>query len=109
MNGRRTVPKTRVESCPINPRVLIAYNPHPHGSPRRPELEPIIAEAVGADLGRPFRPKRQLFESDPPKTCNSKILRRVVKTVVTGGDPGDLTAPLDPEAIEERKRVVGER
>ena len=62
---------------------------------------------MGAGLGRPFRPKRQLFESDLPKNRNTKILRRVVKAVVSGGDPGDLTAPLDPEAIEERKRVVG--
>ena len=51
---------------------------------------------------------RLLFVSDLPKTRNTKILRRVVKAVVTGCDPGDLTALLNPEAIEERKRVVGE-
>ena len=52
-------------------------------------------------------PKRQLFVSDLPKIRNTKILRRVVKAVVTG-DPGDLTALLNPDAIEELKRVVGE-
>ena len=72
-----------------------------------PELERTIADAVGAGLGRPFRPKRQLFVSDLPKTRNTKILRRVVKAVVTGGDPGDLTALLNPEAIEELERVAG--
>ena len=71
-----------------------------------PELERIIADAVGTGLGRPFRPKRQLFVSDLPKTRNTKILRRVVKAVVTGGEPGDLTALLNPEAIEELKRVA---
>ena len=72
-----------------------------------PELERTIADAVGAGLGRPFRPKRQLFVSDLPKTRNTKILRRVVKAVVTGGDPGDLTALLNPDAIEELKRAAG--
>lgn len=62
---------------------------------------------MGADLGRPFRPRRQLFVSDLPKTRNTKILCRVVKAVVTGGDPGDLTALLNPEAIEELERFAG--
>ena len=72
-----------------------------------PELVRTIADAVGAGLGRPFRPKRQLFVSDFPKTRNTKILRRVVKAVVMGGDPGDLTALLNPDAIEELRRVAG--
>lgn len=55
-----------------------------------------------------MRPRRQLFVSDLPKTRNTKILRRVVKAVVTGGDPGDLTALLNPEAIEELRRVAGD-
>ena len=72
-----------------------------------PELERTIADAVGAGLGHPFRPKRQLFVSDLPKTRNTKILRRVVKAVVTGGEPGDLAALLNPEAIVELERVAG--
>ena len=31
------------------------------------------------------------------------------QAVVTGGDPGDLTALLNPEVIEELKRVTGAR
>ena len=50
---------------------------------------------------------RELY-SDLPKTRNTKILRRVVKALVTGGDPGDLTALLNSDAIEELKRIVGE-
>ena len=60
---------------------------------------------MGAGLGWPFRPERQLFVSDLPKTRN---MRRLVKAVVTGGDPGDLAALLNSNAIEELKRVVGE-
>ena len=61
---------------------------------------------MGAGLGRPFRPKCQLFVSDLPETRNTKILRLVVKAAVTGGDLGDLTALLNPEAVEELKRVA---
>ena len=65
-------------SCNRHPRGhLVAYNPHPYGSPRRPGRERTIADAVGAGLGRPVRPKRQLFVPDLPKTRNTKILRRV--------------------------------
>ena len=87
--------------------LLIAYNPHPHGSPRGPELERTIADAMGAGLGWPFRPKRQLFVSDLPKTRNTKILRRVVKALVTGGDPGDLAALFNPDSTRGAQPDLG--
>ncbi len=63
-------------------------------------LEAEIADAVAAGLGKPFRPKRLLFVDDLPKTRNMKILRRVVRAVVQGDAPGDLTALVNPEAID---------
>ncbi|MCY4453826.1 MAG: AMP-binding protein [Immundisolibacterales bacterium] len=92
---------------PVSGQALLLAMVPAAGVEPGPELERAIADAVGAGLGRPFRPKRQLFVSDLPKTRNTKILRRVVKAVVTGGEPGDLTALLNPEAIEELKRVAG--
>ena len=94
---------------PISGQALLLAMVPAAGVEPGPGLERAIADAVGTGLGRPFRPKRQLFVSDLPKTRNTKILRRVVKAVVTGGDPGDLTALLNPEAIEELKRVAAER
>ena len=92
---------------PVTGQALLLAMVPSVGAEPGPELERTIADAVGAGLGRPFRPKRQLFVSDLPKTRNTKILRRVVKAVVTGGEPGDLTALLNPEAIEELRRVAG--
>ena len=86
--------------------VLLAMVPAP-GREAGPDLERIVGDAVAAGLGKPFRPKRQVFVSDLPKTRNTKILRRVVKAVVTGGEAGDLTALLNPEAIEELERMAG--
>ena len=79
----------------------------PVGVEPGPELERTIADAVGAGLGHPFRPKRQLFVSDLSMIHNTKIPRQVVKAVVTGGEPGELAALLNPETIVELERVAG--
>ncbi|MDP6344644.1 MAG: AMP-binding protein, partial [Alphaproteobacteria bacterium] len=60
-----------------------------------------LRNAVAAGLGHAFRPQAMLFVSDLPKTRNMKIMRRVVKAAVLGRDPGDLTALVNPEAVDE--------
>ena len=66
-----------------------------------------IRDAVAASLGHAFRPKDVLFVSDLPKTRNMKIMRRVVKAAVMGQNPGDLTALVNPEAVEDVARAAG--
>jgi acetyl-CoA synthetase len=39
------------------------------------------------------------FVTALPKTRNAKVLRRAVRAVVVGGDPGDLSALEDPATI----------
>jgi acetyl-CoA synthetase len=59
------------------------------------ELQDLVANA----LGKPLRPKAIHFVSDLPRTRNAKILRRVVKSVYTGKDPGDLSSLENPSAL----------
>jgi acetyl-CoA synthetase len=59
------------------------------------ELQDLVANA----LGKPLRPKAIHFVADLPRTRNAKILRRVVKSVYTGKDPGDLSALENPSAL----------
>jgi acetyl-CoA synthetase len=59
------------------------------------ELEDLVAAA----LGKPLRPKAIHFVGDLPRTRNAKILRRVVKSVYTGKDPGDLSSLENPSAL----------
>jgi acetyl-CoA synthetase len=59
------------------------------------ELEDLVASA----LGKPLRPKAVHFVGDLPRTRNAKILRRVVKSVYTGKDPGDLSSLENPSAL----------
>ncbi|MBE0693981.1 MAG: hypothetical protein IH590_12870, partial [Aquamicrobium sp.] len=51
-------------------------------------------------FGRAFRPERVLCVPDLPKTRNMKTMRRVIRAVLTGEAQGDLSALVNPEAVE---------
>jgi acetyl-CoA synthetase len=66
-----------------------------------------VAERIVAALGKPLRPERVYFVTDLPKTRNAKIMRRVVRAVHLGRDPGDLSALENPGAIDSIPRAAG--
>jgi acetyl-CoA synthetase len=63
------------------------------------ELAVELQDLVAGALGKPLRPKAIHFVADLPRTRNAKILRRVVKSVYTGKDPGDLSSLENPSAL----------
>jgi acetyl-CoA synthetase len=63
------------------------------------ELAVELQDLVATALGKPLRPKAVHFVVDLPRTRNAKILRRVVKSVYTGTDPGDLSSLENPSAL----------
>ena len=65
-----------------------------------------LADAVAAALGKPFRPARVVLVADLPRTRSQKILRRVVRAVAEGGDPGDLSSLENPAAIDAVAEAV---
>ena len=65
------------------------------------ELRDDIAAVVATRFGAPYRPQRVLMVSALPKTRNDKIMRRVVRAVLAGSEPGDLASLVNPEAIDE--------
>jgi acetyl-CoA synthetase len=71
-----------------------------------PELEQRLADAVEKGLGKAFRPKGVHFVKDLPRTRNAKILRRAVRALATGQDPGDMSALANPESLREIRRVT---
>lgn len=60
-----------------------------------------IAAAVTEELGKAFKPDRILFVSGLPKTRSAKIVRRAVRAMALGTDPGDLSTLENPETLEE--------
>jgi acetyl-CoA synthetase len=63
------------------------------------ELAAELSDLVATALGKPLRPKAVHFVNDLPRTRNAKILRRVVKSVYIGKDPGDLSSLENPSAL----------
>ena len=60
----------------------------------------LLMAAVVDGLGSAFRPKDVLLVPDLPKTRNMKIMRRVARAAYLGEPPGDLSAIVNPEAVE---------
>ena len=58
-----------------------------------------LAELVAEELGRPFKPSRVVLVDALPKTRSAKILRRTVRAVAVGEDPGDLSSAENPQAV----------
>jgi acetyl-CoA synthetase len=65
-----------------------------------------LSALVAARLGRPFKPSRVLQVSDLPRTRSQKILRRAVRAVAIGEDPGDMSGAENPEALDVLREAV---
>ena len=65
-----------------------------------------LKDSVVRGLGPAFRPREVIFVSELPKTRNMKVMRRVVRAIYEGRDPGDLAALINPEVVDELRRVV---
>ena len=59
-----------------------------------------VTQVVGERLGRPFLPSAVRFVTALPKTRNAKVLRRAVRAVALGLDPGDLSSLEDPATLD---------
>jgi acetyl-CoA synthetase len=64
---------------------------------------PALAGEIGAHLaehlGSAMRPSRVLFVAALPVTRSGKILRGLIRKVLSGEDPGSLASVANPEAI----------
>jgi acetyl-CoA synthetase len=58
-----------------------------------------LASLVIEQLGKPLRPAAVHAVPEIPKTRNAKILRRVIRAVFLGQDPGDLSSLENPHAV----------
>lgn len=73
---------------------IVAATAHPPG------LDALVSSRVEQALGKPFRPAMIHFVAQLPKTRNGKVMRRVVRNVLQGDEPGDLSALENPGAVD---------
>lgn len=62
-------------------------------------LAEALKQKVAAELGKPLRPEAVHFVPALPRTRNAKVMRRIIRAVFLGEDPGDVTALENPEAM----------
>jgi propionyl-CoA synthetase len=72
----------------------------------RDKLESAVMATVNDILGAIGRPCAVHFVTQLPKTRSGKVLRRSIKAIAEGQDPGDLTSLDDPMGIEQIARAV---
>ena len=56
---------------------------------------------VGKEIGPIAKPKTILIVPELPKTRSGKIMRRLLKDVAEGRDPGDATTLADPTIMQQ--------
>ncbi len=74
----------------------------PAGSDVSAELGTLVTER----LGKPFKPGRVVRVSQLPRTRSAKILRRAVRAVAVGEDPGDMSSAENPEALDVLREAL---
>ena len=72
----------------------------------RGRLEKEVMARVDDLLGPIGRPSAVHFVTQLPKTRSGKVLRRSIKAIAEGHDPGDLTTLDDPLGMEQIQRAV---
>ncbi|PLT33496.1 AMP-binding protein [Bacillus sp. V5-8f] len=66
------------------------------------ELNQLVSERLGKSLA----PREIHFVSDLPKTRSAKVMRRVIRALYLGTDPGDLSSLDNPLSMEEFKKLM---
>ncbi|MCO6452859.1 MAG: AMP-binding protein [Caldilineales bacterium] len=64
-----------------------------------------LGDLVAAAMGKALRPQAIVFVPDLPKTRNAKVMRRVLRAAYLDEPPGDLSALVNPEVVEEIRKV----
>ena len=64
-----------------------------------------LKQVAAAHLGKALAPEEIRFVRDLPKTRNAKIMRRVIRAVALGQDPGDVSSLENPQAAAEIPRI----
>jgi len=73
--------------------------PAPEATPGD-DLADEIKALIASELGKAFTPSEVKFVEELPKTRSAKILRRAIRAVVVGEEPGDLSSLENPSALE---------
>jgi acetyl-CoA synthetase len=71
------------------------------GATPGPEVERELIVWVKRAMGSAFKPSAIRFVDALPKTRNGKVMRRIIRAIYVGDDPGDLSALEHPQVVDQ--------
>jgi len=72
------------------------------------ELKEKVIAAIRRQIGPIAAPHKVFIVPDLPKTRSGKIIRRLLRKIITGENPGDLSTLVNPESVESIKTAVAD-
>ncbi|MBA2694303.1 MAG: AMP-binding protein, partial [Actinobacteria bacterium] len=91
---------------PVKGEALVVFAKVAAGNGSSPEeVASQISEEVSRQLGKPLSPKAVHVVDDLPHTRSGKILRRLIRSVYLGDQPGDVSSLENPEALDIVRRL----
>jgi len=89
---------------PLKGQSLVAYVVLKTGNERSPALPDELRKHVRKEIGPIAAPDDVYITDKLPKTRSGKIMRRVIRALVSGQEIGDTTTLEDPAAVEEVRK-----
>lgn len=80
-------------------QAVVAFVTPADGRPGDPALEAELREHVSVRIGKLARPKKIVFTAGLPKTRSGKIMRRLLRDLLTGQEAGDVTTLGEPGVL----------
>jgi acetyl-CoA synthetase len=84
--------------------VIICFAVLKAGYTPGPQLREALRNRVAVALGKSFAPEDIRFVPELPKTRSGKIVRRAIRKVAIGEDPGDLSTVENLGALDAIRR-----
>jgi len=108
--GHSAVAECAVVPAPdeIRGQVPVAFIRLKDREPSEELVKELMAQVVKV-IGPTGRPSRIIFATDVPKTRSGKIMRRILRSLVSNEKIGDLTTIENPQSVEELKKAVGHK
>ena len=89
-------------------QAVIAYVTLGQDAGQRSSLSEDLRGHVGDKIGKFARPKRIIWADDLPKTRSGKIMRRLLRDIAEGREPGDATTLGDPSVLDRLQKATQE-
>ena len=87
-------------------QAVIAYVTLGQDADPRSSLDEELRGHVGDRIGKFARPKRIIWADDLPKTRSGKIMRRLLRDIAEGREPGDATTLGDPSVLDRLQKAT---